>query len=72
MQYSLTYFTLFHVKKFTKIYDVPMKFASKLIHGGKCTFAIHITYCRMPVGRGLRNPIIFLFGKLYLSKLGKQ
>ena len=25
-----------------QIYDVPMKFASKLIHGGQCTFAIII------------------------------
>ncbi len=32
-----------------KIYDVPMKFASKLIHGGQCTFAIDChTVCTDP------------------------
>ena len=29
-------------KVLNKIYDVPMKFASKLIHGGQCTFAIDL------------------------------
>ena len=27
---------------YVKIYDVPMKFASKLIHGGQCTIAIDL------------------------------
>ncbi len=27
----------------SKIYDVPMMFASKLIHGGQCTYAIDLS-----------------------------
>ena len=47
---SCTFCEIVSTKIISKIYDVPMTFASKLIHGGQCTVAIDLFIGLFSVG----------------------